>query len=323
MTEFWARFTDLFLDGLILGGVFALVAVGYSLVYGIIKLINFAHGEIAMFGAFFAYVFLGFMSSSGDLIFLGALIFSIVLTAFLGLLLERIAYRPLRKASRLSALITTIGMSLLLQNVAAVIWEPSDFYMFAPEIFNKLAFEIGHEDAGRQLMAVVVTWKHIIIMALVFLSMFFLWWVVEKTRLGKAMRACSQDADAAALMGVDINKVVAFTFFLGAIMASVSGFLMGVHIGVVRYDMGVLIGIVAFAAAVLGGIGSIPGAILGGVLIGMSQAMAAGYLQDLGVWLGHESITSAYKESVAFLLMILFLIFRPSGILGKEDVDRA
>lgn len=378
-----AEFLDHTLNGLILGGVFALVAVGYSLVYGIIKLINFAHGEIAMFGAFFAWMVLGWQGGIEDrigsvdswLMFLGvvllttillqlatrratrdgramtllvlgaaglawwssegsaglstmaftkALLFSLVLTIILGILLEFIAYRPLRKASRLSALITAIGMSLILQNLAAWIWAPEDMRMAAPPFFNEIAFTLGSESpTNPDLVTLDVTWKYIVIPVLVFLAMALLWYLVEKTRMGKAMRASSQDADAAALMGININRVVSYTFILGAGMAALSGFLMSTHIPVVRYDMGVQIGVVAFAAAVLGGIGSIPGAVLGGFLIGFSQSYAAGYLSVLGENIGHSSLTAAYKESVAFLIMILFLIFKPTGLMGSGETDRA
>ncbi|MGE4159728.1 MAG: branched-chain amino acid ABC transporter permease [Planctomycetota bacterium] len=316
MTPAIAEFIDHTLNGLILGGVFALIAVGYSLVYGIIGLINFAHGEIAMAGAFFTLLLArqwgGEDPGVGSLaLALGA---SIILTALLGALVERLAYRPLRGASKLSALITTIGLSLLLQNLAAVVFGPRDLRLQLPSALEQTALSFG---------GVEVRWKSLVILVAALGAMVLLRHIVERTHLGRAMRAVSQDADAARLMGVDLNAVVVFTFVLGASMAALSASLLLLHVPLVRYDMGVQIGVVAFAAAVLGGIGSIPGAILGGVLIGLSQSYAAGYLGNLGEWLEHPSISSAYRESVAFLIMILILIVRPRGLMGRSEGDRA
>jgi len=315
-----STFLEHLLNGLMLGGVFALIAVGYSLVYGIIKLINFAHGEVAMLGSFFGLVALGFLSQDEDYagspwLYVWALIFSIIVTMALGWLLDFLAYRPLRNASRLSALITAIGASLLLQNVVAVAWGPSPLALEAPEIFFEEIFSFMNDEVSVQV-------KHLIVFVGVGLSLLLLWWIVEKTRMGKAMRACSQDPDAAALMGININRVVAFTFVLGAAMAALSGFLYGLHIEQIRYDMGIQIGIVAFAAAVLGGIGSVQGAVLGGFVIGFSQAMASGYLSAWGEVIGH-TLHSGYTEAVAFVIMIICLIFKPNGLLGKASADRA
>jgi len=315
-----STFLDHLLNGLLLGGIFALIAVGYSLVYGIIKLINFAHGEVAMFGAFFAFFIFSMFDVDGDLkdhpwIYVLAMVVSIFVTMGLGWLLEFLAYRPLRKASRLSALITAIGASLLLQYLAAVIWSPSVVSFEAPEVFYYELFSVMDGD-------VLFEVKHLVVFMLVSFCLTLLWWVVEKTRMGKAMRACSQDADAAALMGININRVVAFTFIFGSAMAALSGVLYGLHLEQVRYNMGIQIGIVAFAAAVLGGIGSIPGAVLGGFVIGFTQAMASGYLSDLGDFIGHP-LNSGYTEAVAFMIMILCLIVKPNGLLGKGDADRA
>ena len=311
-----AEFLEHTLNGLILGGVFALIAVGYSLVYGIIGLINFAHGEIAMAGAFItlklADLVAGNTTTWGMLAV--SLAASILLTALLGALVERLAYRPLRKASKLSALITTIGLSLVLQNVAAMLFGPRDLRLHIPPCLEATALEVG---------GIEVRWKSVVILSATLAAMLFLRWIVERTRLGRGMRAVSQDADAARLMGVGINSVVVFTFVLGAGMASLSSGLLLLHIPLVRYDMGMQIGVVAFAAAVLGGIGSIPGAILGGFLIGLSQSYAAGYLGSLGEWMGHPSISSSYRESVAFLIMILILVVRPRGLMGRQEGDRA
>ncbi|MBN1882925.1 MAG: branched-chain amino acid ABC transporter permease [Deltaproteobacteria bacterium] len=291
-------FIQQLVNGLTLGGVYALIAVGYTMVYGIIELINFAHGEIYMLGAFLAFTFVTMLNLPFPL----AVLLSISCCALFGVILEFIAYRPLRKAPRLAALITAIGASLFLQNVALMIWGgrmktyPKGTI---PEIFKSALFYMG--DVKVSLL------QYDIISITIFL-MFCLHILITQTKIGTAMRACAQDKTTASLMGINVNRVISFTFAVGSGLGAVAGIIVGVYYNAIFPMMGYTAGVKAFAAAVLGGIGNIPGAMFGGFVLGIAESYGAGYL------------SSGYRDGIAYAIMILVIIFRPSGILGRKTV---
>ncbi len=308
-------FLNQLLNALILGGIYALIAVGYTLVYGIVKLINFAHGEVYMFGAF-----LGVVSIAGlGLPFWGGLAAAVAGCALLGLLIEYLAYRPLRQAPRLAALITAVGVSLFLQNFAMLVWgsEPRAFPELAPpgqEHFFKRAFFRAQLGEGE----VFIPGKFLFIWGATLALMLLLDWIVQRTRMGKAMRACSLDKGAAALMGIDVNWVISFTFMLGAAAAAVAGVSYGLYIGSqISFRMGVYPGVIAFSAAVLGGIGNLRGAFVGGAIMGIVEVAARAYVCP---WL---NISGGYSVAFAFALLIGAILVRPTGILGSTAVDRS
>jgi branched-chain amino acid transport system permease protein len=296
-------FFELFLGGLTRGSIYALIALGYTMVYGIIQLINFAHGEIYMIGAFTALIVSGVLTLMGwpQLAILAiAALAAVVYSAAYGWTMEKIAYKPLRGAPRLSALISAIGMSLFLQNYV-LLAQTSDFLPF-PSLIPDFAFmePISHIVRSSELIIYVVT-------AAVMVGLTVL---IKFTRVGKAMRATAQDRDMAMLVGVDVNKVISMTFVLGSATAALGGVLIASHIGMINFYIGFIAGIKAFVAAVLGGIGSMPGAVLGSLVLGWTESFFTGY------------ISSDYEDVFAFLFLVLILIFRPSGILGKADTDK-
>jgi branched-chain amino acid transport system permease protein len=295
----FSLFGQQLVNGITLGSVYALIAVGYTMVYGVIELINFAHGEIYMMGAFLSFTM---VTRFGINLWL-AFPITMLVCAVMGIILDIVAYRPLRKAPRLAALITAIGMSLFLQNLALIIWgsqiqayplfpEPS-----IPEFLFKPAVTIGE---------VVITWLQIFILMVTTAMMAILHSIIHHTKIGTAMRAVAQDKETAALMGINVNRVISFTFAIGSAMGAVAGILVGIYYNAIWPTMGYIAGIKAFAAAVLGGIGSVPGAMFGGGVLGMAEVMGAGY------------ISSAYRDGIAYAVMILVIIFKPSGILGKS-----
>jgi branched-chain amino acid transport system permease protein len=321
------QFLELTLNGLNTGILYGLVAIGYTMVYGIIKLINFAHGEVCMLGIMVTYTLLT-ATVGADAAFVGTLPFLLfvliaaVLDGGFGIAIDWVAYKPLRHASRLSALITAIGMSLLLQNLAVLIWDPQAKVLKQPEWFGENLFIIGD--------IIPVSCLTVMVWTLTFASMIGLYFVVMKTKLGTAMRACSQNSTAAALMGVRLDRVVGLTFFIGSLFAAFAGVAVAMNKGSFDYQIGLYIGLVAFAAAVLGGIGNIPGAMLGGVVIGVAEALAAGYLSRVPHPVSFFSseyadlhLATGYQQGVAFLVLILILIFRPEGLLGSKGGDRA
>ncbi len=296
-------FFELFLGGLTRGSIYALIALGYTMVYGIITLINFAHGEIYMIGAFTGLIVAGLLTLLGWnalAILLIASIVAVIYSSAYGWTMEKIAYKPLRKAPRLSALISAIGMSLFLQNYV-LLAQTSDFLPF-PALVPEFEFlePISHIVQSTEILIYSIT-------ALVMASLTFL---IKFTRVGKAMRATSQDRDMAQLVGVDVNRVISMTFVIGSATAALGGILIASHIGQINYYIGFLAGIKAFVAAVLGGIGSMPGAVLGSLVLGWSESFFTGY------------ISSDYEDVFAFLFLVLILIFRPSGILGRKDTDK-
>lgn len=290
---------DMFLqqlvNGLSLGSIYALIALGYTMVYGIIKLINFAHGDVYMVGAYIGFA----ITTYTTLGFLPALLISMVACAVLGVCIERIAYKPLRESSRIAVLITAIGMSLLLEYVMM-------FFVGAavrsyPNVLERKVFDIG---------GIIINTQQIVIVITAIVLMVILQFIVRRTKRGKAMRAVSIDKDAAQLMGINVDTTISFTFFIGSAFAGAAGVLVGIYYNSIDPLMGVMPGLKAFIAAVFGGIGSIPGAMLGGVGIGVIETMVAGYGNSM------------YRDAAVFLVLILILIIKPSGILGKPEGEK-
>jgi branched-chain amino acid transport system permease protein len=294
-------FLQQLVNGLSLGSIYALIALGYTMVYGVLRLINFAHGDVYMLGAYVGY----FLSrrlqqkepslTSAILVMLG----SMIACAIFGLIIERLAYRPVRRASRLTLLITAIGVSLFIENAAQLVFGPD------PKFFPSLA---PHKDF--LVAGVHLTSEQLTVIGVSFLLMILLRFFIRNTRTGKAMRAVSFNLDAAKLMGISTDRIIATTFALGSALAAAGGVLIGMQIPKIDPLMGILYGLKAFVAAVLGGIGNVPGAVLGGLLIGTSEVLVVGYL------------SSTYRDAIAFGILILVLILRPQGILGRVEREK-
>ncbi len=304
-------FIQQIINGLTLGAVYAVVALGYTMVYGIIQLINFAHGEVVMVGAMVAFSVIGALAPAGlPPLFVVALavLCAVPVCMLLGYAMERIAYRPLRGAPRLAPLITAIGVSIVLQHMAMMIWSRNPLAF--PQIIKSELYHVGGATISNVQIAILVI--SVAMMA-------GLAFMVYHTRLGTAMRATAQNPAVAGLMGVDPNRIIAFTFIVGAGLAAVAGVMVASYYGIAHYTMGSQLGLKAFCAAVLGGIGNLPGAMLGGVLLGLVEALGAGYIGDLT----NNVFGSNYQDVFAFIVLILVLVFRPSGILGERVGDRA
>jgi branched-chain amino acid transport system permease protein len=304
-------FIQQIINGLTLGAVYAVVALGYTMVYGIIQLINFAHGEVVMFGAMVAFSVISALAPSGlppGLVVLAATGCAIPACMLIGYAMEKLAYRPLRGAPRLAPLITAIGISIILQHVAMMIWSR-----------NPLAFPQIIKAQSYDLAGATITNVQIAILAISVAMMGGLAALVYRTKLGTAMRATAQNPQIAGLMGIDTNRVIAFTFVIGAALAAVAGVMVASYYGIAHYTMGSQLGLKAFCAAVLGGIGNIPGAMLGGVLLGLVEALGAGYIGDLT----GNVFGSNYQDVFAFIVLIAVLVLRPSGLLGERVGDRA
>ncbi len=303
-------FLQQILNGLLLGSIYALVALGYTMAYGILGLINFAHGDIVMVGALVSLSVVMALGSSLPvvMVLLIATAAAIVVCLALGLLMERAAYRPLRGAPRLAPLITAIGVSILIQYSAALVWGKQ--YLSMPEIIKPGILKFG----GAQ-----ITTLQAFIFVLACAIMAALLWFVKASRMGRAMRATEQNPEVAGLMGVDTNRVIAFTFALGASIGAIAGVMVLLYYGQGHYFMGFMLGLKAFTAAVLGGIGNIPGAMLGGLLLGLIESLAAGYIGDITGGL----FGSNYRDVFAFLVLVLVLMLRPSGLMGVRSGDRA
>ena len=301
------------INGLILGSMYALIALGYTMVYGIIQLINFAHGEVLMVGALTSWVIIGMMQEAmpgapGWIILLLATVIACVVAAALNFSIEKIAYRPLRNSPRLAPLITAIGMSILLQTLAMIIFKAN--YKPYPTLLPKEPFHIG---------GAVITSTQIMILGVTAISLAVLMWMVNATRLGRAMRATAENPRVAALMGVKPDVVISATFIIGAILATIAGVMYASNYGTVQHTMGFLPGLKAFTAAVFGGIGNLAGAVIGGILLGLIEAIGSGYIGMLtGGLLG-----SHYADIFAFIVLIIVLTLRPSGLLGERVADRA
>ncbi len=299
------------INGLVQGSIYALVALGYTMVYGIMGLINFAHGEVVMIGTLVSITVAGSLIEAGmpvSLAGMAGLSASVLACMALGWGLERIAYRPLRNAPRLTPLITAIGMSIVLQNLAMMIWGRN--YLTFPSFLPKIDFEL----AGANFTAIQV-----IIVVVSATTMGGLLLLVYRTKLGMAMRATAQNPAVASLMGVNINRVIAAAFVIGSALGALAGVMVGSYYEIAHYQMGFMLGLKAFTAAVLGGIGNLAGAMLGGVLLGIIEALGAGYIGDLtGGFLG-----SNYQDIFAFVVLIVVLMFKPSGLFGEKTGDRA
>lgn len=299
------------LNGLVLGSVYALVALGYTMVYGILQLINFAHGEVLMIGAMVAVTLAPLLLDAGlpgPLVLLIVVAVSIPVCIALSLTIERVAYRPLRNAPRLAPLITAIGVSIVIQTVAMMIWKPRPRPF--PDLLPTDPIAIG---------GALLAPKQILILAVSALMMAALLLLVHRTRLGRAMRATAENPRIAGLMGVNANQVIAATFAIGAALAAVAGVLYGMNYNKAEFMMGVMPGLKAFTAAVLGGIGNLGGAMLGGLLLGVIESLGAGYIGELT----GDVFGSQYQDVFAFVVLIIVLVFRPSGILGERVADRA
>ncbi len=300
-------FLQQLINGLTLGMIYGLIAIGYTMVYGIIGMINFAHGEIFMIGAFISLIAFLLLGMAGvtwlPMALLIVLVVTMVLTSVYGWTLERIAYRPLRQSPRLAALITAIGMSIFLQNYVQLL-QGARVKPLQPVVTG--AFRLLKEGA----FVVNLSYLQIIIAVVTVSLMLIFTYVITRTALGRAQRACQQDLGMAALVGIDVDRTIALTFVIGASLASVAGLMFLLNYGVIDFYIGFLAGIKAFTAAVLGGIGSIPGAMLGGLLIGLIEAFWSAYF------------TVEYKDVAAFAILVLVLIFRPTGLLGKPDIEK-
>ena len=301
------------INGLVLGSMYALVALGYTMVYGIINLINFAHGEVLMVGALTSWTIIGLMQSAmpgapGWIILVIALIISCVVAAALNFVIEKVAYRPLRNSPKLAPLITAIGMSILLQTLAMIIWKPN--YKPYPTLLPSAPLHVG---------GAVITPTQIMILGLTAVSLALLMWLVNYSKLGRAMRATAENPRVAALMGVKPDMVISATFIIGAVLACIAGVMYASNYGTVQHTMGFLPGLKAFTAAVFGGIGNLAGAVVGGILLGLIESIGSGYIGTLtGGLLG-----SHYTDSFAFVVLIIVLTLRPSGLLGERVADRA
>jgi len=296
-------FLELFLGGMTRGSIYALIALGYTMVYGIIELINFAHGEIYMIGAFTALIVASIFNMMGMnyvAVFFLATVIAMIYSAAYGFTVEKIAYKPLRHAPRLSPLISALGMSIFLQNYV-LLAQTSDFLPF-PSLIPDFEFWEPYSH--------IIGSPELVILASTALVMVALTLLIKFTRIGKAMRATAQDRNMAMLVGINVNRVISITFVIGSALAAVGGVLIASHIGMINFYIGFIAGIKAFTAAVLGGIGSIPGAVLGGLVLGWTESFATGY------------VSSDYEDVFAFMLLVLILIFRPAGLLGRSTTQK-
>ena len=306
-------FLQQIINGLVLGSMYALIALGYTMVYGIIQLINFAHGEVLMLGALTSWAIIGMMTQAmpgvpGWMILLMAFAIAATVCSVLNFTIEKVAYRPLRNSPRLAPLITAIGMSILLQTLAQIIFEPT--YKSYPNLIGNEPINVG---------GAVITLTQIFILGITAMSLAILYYIVNKTNLGRAMRATAENPRVAALMGVKPDMVISATFIIGAILAAIAGVMWATNYGTVHHAMGFLPGLKAFTAAVLGGIGNLAGAVVGGIFLGLVESIGAGYLGALtGGVLG-----SHYVDILAFTVLIIVLTLRPSGLLGERVADRA
>jgi branched-chain amino acid transport system permease protein len=294
-------FLQQLVNGLSLGSIYALIALGYTMVYGVLRLINFAHGDVYMIGAYVGYYLSRRLRGDEPSIVSALFVMfgSMAVCAVLGIIIERFAYRPVRREARLTLLITAIGVSLFIENLAQLVFGPD------PKFFPSLAPRADFLVAGVRL-----TSEQITVIVVSFLLMVLLRFFILKTRTGKAMRAVSFHLDAAKLMGISTDRIIAITFALGSALAAAAGVLIGMQIPKIDPLMGIMYGLKAFVAAVLGGIGNVPGAVLGGLLIGISEVMVVGYL------------SSTYRDAIAFGILILVLILRPQGLLGRVHKEK-
>jgi branched-chain amino acid transport system permease protein len=289
------EFLQQIINGISLGSVYALIALGYTMIYGIVRLINFAHGDIYMMGAFIGF----YATAVLKLHIVPAFIMAMAGAAILGVIVEKVAYKPLRQAPTITLLITAIGVSFVLEN--SMIWAVSPQPRSYPELLSAHQFH---------LFGLLITAQQVFILAVAIILMICLQLLVHRTKAGKAMRAVSYDKNAAALMGIDVDAVISYTFALGSALAGAAGLLVGIYYNRIDPLMGIMPGLKAFVAAVLGGIGIIPGAMLGGMLMGVAESLVAGFL------------SSTYRDAVAFAILIIILLVKPTGLLGKKAQEK-
>jgi len=306
-------FLQQIINGLVLGSMYALIALGYTMVYGIINLINFAHGEVLMVGALTSWTAIGMMQEGmpgapGWIILVLATLIACVVAATLNFAIEKIAYRPLRNSPKLAPLITAIGMSILLQTLAMIIWKPN--YKAYPTLLPSTPINIG---------GAVITSTQVMILAVTAVSLATLMWLVNSTKLGRAMRATAENPRVAALMGVKPDMVISATFIIGAILAAIAGVMYASNYGTAQHSMGFIPGLKAFTAAVFGGIGNLAGAVVGGILLGLIESIGSGYIGDIT----GDVLGSHYADIFAFIVLIIVLTLRPSGLMGERVADRA
>lgn len=293
--DFTQQFVQQLINGVSLGSIYALIALGYTMIYGIIKLINFAHGDIYMVGAYIGF----FAVTSAGMSIVPALLTSMVVTGILGMVVERLAYKPLRHAPRISVLITAIGVSFFLEYASMYFVTPTPRTF--PNVIDNITFEMG---------PFVINGQQMMIMAITFILMVILTYIVQKTKLGKAMRAASFDVETAQLMGINADRVISYTFCIGSTLAAAAGVLVGVYYNSIDPLMGIMPGLKAFVAAVLGGIGILHGAVAGGIILGVIEAFVSGF------------ISSTFRDAAAFGILILVLLFKPSGLFGKNTREK-
>ena len=293
--DFTHQLVQQLINGISLGSIYALIALGYTMIYGIIKLINFAHGDIYMVGAYIAF----FAITQAGLGLIPSLLISMVTTGLLGMVIEKLAYKPLRHAPRISVLITAIGVSFFLEYTSMYFVTPTPRTF--PDMFDNVAFNIG---------PFVVNGQQVAIFTVTILLMAILTYIVQKTKTGKAMRAASFDVETAQLMGIDSDRIISFTFGIGSALAAAAGVLVGIYYNSIDPLMGIMPGVKAFVAAVLGGIGILPGAVVGGLILGVVEALVSGF------------ISSTFRDAAAFAILILVLLFKPTGIFGKNTREK-
>ncbi|MCC8466034.1 MULTISPECIES: high-affinity branched-chain amino acid ABC transporter permease LivH [Photorhabdus] len=307
MSEQFLYFLQQMLNGVTLGSTYALIAIGYTMVYGIIGMINFAHGEVYMIGSYVSFIVIAALIMMGVdlgwLLITAAFLTSIVIAAAYGWSIERVAYRPVRHSKRLIALISAIGMSIFLQNYVSLSQSSRDLAL--PSLITG-QWVLGESDG----FSASISAMQLTIWVVTFLTMLILTIFIRYSRMGRACRACAEDLKMASLLGINTNRMISLTFVIGAVMAAIAGVLLGQFYGVINPYIGFMAGMKAFTAAVLGGIGSIPGAMIGGLILGISEALTSAYL------------STEYKDAVSFALLIVVLLFMPTGILGRPEVEK-
>ncbi|MBN1232511.1 MAG: branched-chain amino acid ABC transporter permease [Candidatus Coatesbacteria bacterium] len=297
-------FAQQILNGLTIGAFYALIALGYTMVYGILKQINFAHGDLFMFGAYLGMTFLNMLIGAGLVspwLIIPVCLASMLLVSALGLLLERAAYRPLRNAGRLPPIVSTLGAAIILQNAVMLLYEPR--FRWYPEKISLPAWSL-------KIYSIQITFTQLLLLFLSFTFMTFLYLFIMKTKWGIAMRAVSLDINTAKLMGINVNKAIEITFIIGPALGAAGGIMVGLYYRQLIFTMGWNYGLKAFTAAILGGIGNVPGAVLGGIVLGLLESLSAGY------------IASCWKDAIAFFVLIIILLIRPQGILGEKIAEK-
>ncbi|HJR94815.1 MAG TPA: branched-chain amino acid ABC transporter permease [Gaiellaceae bacterium] len=312
----WDKLVQLLVNGVTLGSVYALVALGFSMVYGILKLLNLAHGDVLMVGAFIGWGVLGWLGGAQSptvavwLVILLMILAAMVGGGFLGIAIERFAYRPLRRAPRIAPLISALGVSFFIQN--------SVLLLFGANFRSYDSFDLVDVGVGVEWGPLHLWIMRIVVIASAVAMMAGLWLLVTRSKLGKAMRATAFDREAAAMMGIDVDRVIVKTFFIGSALAGAAGVLVGLVFFQINHFMGFNYGLKGFTAAVVGGIGSIPGAMVGGLVIGLAEAFSVGYIEDFT----RGRLGSAFSDLIVFLILVVFMLVRPQGIFGKPEVKK-